>query len=63
MTTTKNRKEYIIDGKRYFVEQHQDKDMAVPLWRYGVLYDNGLGLVLKDGLHSRPNIKRLFGAK
>lgn len=62
MTTIKNSKEYNIDGKRYFVEQYQDKDMHVPLWRYGELYDDNRGSVLRDGLRTRPNIKRLFGS-
>lgn len=63
MTTVKNSKEYTIDGKRYFVEQYRDKDMAVYLWRYGELTDGNRGHVIKDGLLSRPNIKRLFGTK
>lgn len=63
MTTIKNRKEYTIDGRRYFVEQYQDKDMRVALWRYGELYDGERGTVLRDGLRTRPNVKRLFGTK
>ena len=63
MTTVKNTKEYTIDGKRYFVEQYRDKDMAVYLWRYGELTDANRGYVIKDGLLSRPNVKRLFGRK
>ena len=63
MTTVKNTKEYTIDGKRYFVEQYRDKDMAVYLWRYGELTAPGRGHIIKDGLQSRPNVKRLFGRK
>lgn len=61
MTTIKNRKEYTIDGKRYLVEQYQDKDMQVALWRYGELTDDGRGRILRDGLRTRPNMNRLFG--
>ena len=61
MTTIKQRKNYIVNGQRLFIEQYQDKEMRVPLWRYGGMYDETHGNILKDGLRSRPDIKRIFG--
>lgn len=64
MATTKNRKEYQVGGWRYFVEQHFESVKNEWMWRYGYMVDAGpihYGYILKDGLRSRPNIKRLFG--
>ena len=56
MTIIHKRKEYEIDGHSVFVEKYQHKEMRVPLWRYGMGSS-----VLRDGLMSRPNVKRIFG--
>ena len=64
MTIVKNHKEYEINGVRYFVEKYADDYHNDYLWRYGYIVKFGtadVGYVLKDGLRSRPNIKRLFG--
>jgi hypothetical protein len=63
MTIVKNHKEYEINGKVYFAEKYADKPNFVWYWRYGVFTDYGkrYATILKDGLRSRPNLKRLFG--
>ena len=64
MTIVKSHKEYEINGDRYFVENYSESHCAADLWRYG--YIAKWGAVdfyhkLKDGLQSRPNLKKLFG--
>ena len=64
MTIVKNNKEYEINGVRYFVEKYSDDYHTADLWRYGYIAKWGtvdFFYKLKDGLRSRPNIKRLFG--
>ncbi len=63
MTTIKNHKEIEINGVLYFVEQYQEKDASVYLWRYGYYVTTFIlpyRVELKSGLLSRPNIKKLF---
>ena len=63
MTIVKNNKEYHFGGKVYFREMYADKPHFVWYWRYGVFtdYEKRFAKILKDGLRSRPNLKRLFG--
>ena len=66
MTVVKNHKDYEINGERYFVEMYADKPDFVWFWRYGKYGNYGHGAnarILSDMLRSRPNIKRLFGAR
>lgn len=65
MTIVKNSKDYEINGEKYFVEQYADKPHFLWFWRYGKYGNYGHGetaKVIKDGLRSRPNIRRLFAA-
>lgn len=65
MTISKNYKEYVFDGTIYFVEQYMEKYANCWLWRYGYVVDAGCvhyKMKIKDGLLSRPNIKKLFGS-
>lgn len=65
MTTVKNYREYEINGIRYFVKRYAQSPHFTWLWMYGYVVKFGtadIGYKLKDGLRSRPNIKRLFGA-
>lgn len=65
MTIVKNSKDYEINGEKYFVEQYADKPHFLWFWRYGKYGNYGYGAtakVIKDGLRSRPNLKRLFAA-
>ena len=65
MTIVKNSKDYEINGEKYFVEQYADKPHFLWFWRYGKYGNYGHGAnakVIKDGLLSRPNLKRLFAA-
>ena len=63
MTIVKRKKEYRINGKVYFCEMYADKPHFVWFWRYGVFtdYERRYAEILRSGLHSRPNLKRLFG--
>jgi len=64
MTIVKNNNKYEFNGETYFVEQYADKPDFVWFWRYGKYGNYGHGAnatILKDGLRSRPNLKKLFG--
>ena len=63
MTIVKRHKTYSINGEMYFVEMYADKPNFVWFWRYGCYsdFERRFATVLKDGLRSRPNLKRLFG--
>ena len=63
MTVVKNHKDYEINGERYFVEMYADKPDFVWFWRYGKYgnYGGANATILKDGLRSRPNLRKLFG--
>lgn len=72
MTIEYYHKEYDIDGQRYYIAQYADKPHFVKLWEYGYVYENyrigksvfsKMCVAIKSGLRSRPNLKRLFGAK
>ena len=66
MTIVKNHREYDINGQRYFVEKYADKPHFTWFWRYGYVVKFGtvdICYKLKDQLLSRPNLKRLFGAR
>ena len=66
MTIVKNHKDYEINGEKYFVEKYADKPHFLWFWRYGKYGNYGHGAnakILSDMLRSRPNIKRLFGAR
>ena len=54
MTTIISRKELKVNGKLFWWEKYQDKEMAMPMYRYGC--DDQ---VIKDTLWSRPNIKAI----
>lgn len=64
MTIVKNHKEHRVNGKVYFREMYADKPHFVWFWRYGVFtdYERRFATIIKDGLRSRPNLKRLFGS-
>ena len=65
MTISKNYKEYVFNGIKYFVVQYMEKYSNVWLWRYGYVVTTGrveYTMKIKDGLLSRPNLKRLFGS-
>ena len=65
MTIVRKHKEYEINGEKYFVEQYAEKPHFIFLWRYGKYGNYGHGAtarIIKDGLLSRPNLKRLFAA-
>ena len=65
MTIVKNSKDYETNGEKYFVEKYADKPHFRWFWRYGKYGNYGHGAtarVIKDGLLSRPNLKRLFAA-
>lgn len=65
MTITKNHRETEINGRVYFVEQYAEKPHFTWFWRYGYMVKFGtadMGYIMKSQLHSRPNLKRLFGA-
>jgi len=65
MTIVKNHKDYIIDGLRFFVQRYADKPHFVWFWRYGYIIERPekkYCYIISDGLRSRPNLKRLFGA-
>ena len=48
-----------VDGNTWFVERYQDKN-SVPLWRYGYrLTEDEPWRTIKDGLRSKPNLKRM----
>lgn len=64
MTILKNYKEYKSYGKTFFREQYMEKSTKVFLWRYGYIVDTQAvhyAVLLRKGLHSRPNLKKLFG--
>ena len=49
-----------VDGKTYFTERYQEKDSKVALWRYGYrLVEGKPWITIKDGLLSKPNLKKL----
>ncbi len=59
MTIVKNHKEYIRNGQKIFVERYAEKPNFVWFWRYGNINEQGLAVVEKDMLFSRPRISRL----
>ena len=61
MTISRKQKEYEINGKMWLVEQYADKPDFVWYWRYGYFtdYQRRYVVIVKDGLRSRPNLKRL----
>lgn len=63
MTIVKHTKKYEFNGEKYFVEQYADKPDFVWFWRYGQILDGANARIIKDRLRSRPNLKRLFGAR
>ena len=66
MTIVKNRKDYEINGQKYFVEQYAEKPRFIWFWRYGYYRTyNGveMAVIEKDLLRTRPNLKRLALAR
>ena len=57
-------KEYEINGTKYFVAQYAEKPYFTKLWEYGYVYPPPCyNVTISRGLRSRPNLKRLFGAR
>jgi hypothetical protein len=62
-TITRNYKETQIGKELYFVERYCNNGASVFFWRYGYIINrNGerSAILLKDGLRTRPNLKRMF---
>lgn len=60
MTLVRKHREKIVNGETYFVEQYADKPHFVWFWRCGWVEKEGLAHITKDGLWTRPNLKRIF---